>query len=493
VATLPMAELLAWHAARDPDRVAVVCGPGCMTRAELDAETNRAAREFADIGVRAGDFVTIALPNSIAFYSAAFGALKLGATPMPISHRLPRSERDALIELASPALVVGAEASDCAVVASVPPTWTPDTARDSGAFPTAPVAESWKAMTSGGSTGRPKIIVAKVRAEYDPLSPPLGMRVDGVQLVPGPLYHQGPFMFSMFGLFTGATIVLMPRFDAATALALIERHKVDWTYFVPTMTHRIWRLPPDERNRFDLGSLNVVFSTGAPWPAWLKQEWIRWLGPDRIAEAYGGTESQGGTFITGREALERPGSVGRPSGANRIRVLDETGADLPAGEVGEVYFMPPGGPGSTYRYVGAEAKARDGWETLGDLGYLDDDGYLYLVDRRTDLIVTGGANVYPAEVEAALDTYDGIRSSAVIALPDDDLGHRVHAIVDIADDAVLDVVALRRHLAELLAPYKLPREIEVVHQPLRDDAGKVRRSALREARLGPTNGEGGEP
>jgi bile acid-coenzyme A ligase len=338
-------------------------------------------------------------------------------------------------------------------------------------------------MTSGGSTGRPKIIVAKVRAEYDPLSPPLGMRVDGVQLVPGPLYHQGPFMFSMFGLFTGATIVLMPRFDARNALALIDRHRVDWTYFVPTMTHRIWQLPADVRDRFDLDSLRVVFSTGAPWPVWLKQEWLRWLGPDRIAEAYGGTESQGGTFITGREALERPGSVGRPSGANKVRILDESGVDVPPGEIGEVYFMPPGGPGSTYRYVGAEAKSRDGWETLGDLGYLDEDGYLYLVDRRTDLIVTGGANVYPAEVEAALDKFPGVRSSAVIGLPDDDLGQRVHAIVDITDDAVVDVDALRRHLAEHLALYKVPRSVEVVREPLRDDAGKVRRSALREARL----------
>src|SRR4030095_9172423 len=151
------------------------------------------------------------------------------------------------------------------------------------------IPESWKAMTSGGSTGRPKIIVARVPAEYDPMAPPLGMRIDGVQLVAGPLYHQGPFMFSMFGLFTGATIVLMPRFDAASALELIERHRVDWAYFVPTMTHRIWRLPQAERLRHDLSSLHIVFSTGAPWPVWLKEEWIHWLGPDRIFEAYGGT------------------------------------------------------------------------------------------------------------------------------------------------------------------------------------------------------------
>ena len=241
---IPMAETLDWHAKRDPDRLAVVCGDDSITRLGLEKASNQSARVFAGMGVKPGDLVTIALPNGVAFYVSAFGALKLGATPRPVSHRLPPREREAIIALAEPAIVVGVTPGGVHPSTDVAPDWRPVLSIDDSPLPPAPVADSWKAMTSGGSTGQPKIIVARVRAEYDPMSPPLGMRVDGVQLVAGPLYHQGPFMFSMFGLFTGATIVLMPRFFAPSALELIESHGVDWTYFVPTMTHRIWRLPP---------------------------------------------------------------------------------------------------------------------------------------------------------------------------------------------------------------------------------------------------------
>jgi bile acid-coenzyme A ligase len=235
----------------------------------------------------------------------------------------------------------------------------------------------------------------------------------------------------------------------------------------------------------------VLFSSGSPWPAWLKEEYVNWLGPDRLLEMYGGTEGNGSTVITGRESREHPGSVGKPLPGVGLRILDpDTGTDLPAGEVGEVYFLPPGGQGSTYRYVGAQAKARDGWETLGDLGYLDAGCYLYLVDRRTDLVVSGGANVYPAEVEAALERHPHVRSAAVVGLPDDDLGSSVHAIVDVGQappEHHPDHDSLRIHLREYLAPYKVPRTFEFVTHPLRDDAGKVRRSALREARITSTS------
>jgi bile acid-coenzyme A ligase len=274
----------------------------------------------------------------------------------------------------------------------------------------------------------------------------------------------------------------MERFDAEQALALIERDGIQWVAFVPTMLLRIWKLPPEARARHDLSSLVRVVSSGAPCPRWLMREVIHWLGPERVFEAYGGTERIGGTLISGREWLERPGSVGRPTGGRRIRILGDDGRELPPGEIGEVFMMPPGGRGSTYRYVGAEAKATgDGWETLGDLGYVDADGFLYLVDRRTDLIVTGGSNVYPAEVEAALEAHPCVQSCAVIGLPDDDLGQRVHAIVEARPPT--DAAALRAHLAEHLVRYKVPRSFEFVDAPLRDEAGKVRRSALRDARI----------
>jgi bile acid-coenzyme A ligase len=302
--------------------------------------------------------------------------------------------------------------------------------------------------------------------------------------VPGPLYHAGPFITAWQQLCCGGRVVVMPRFDALRALELIEAERVDWVLFVPTMMQRIWRLPEADRGRFDLTSLVTVMSSGAPSPEWLKRAWIDWLGPERIWEAYGGSERIGGTMISGSEWLAHPGSVGRPTADRKIRILDEGGRALPPGEIGLVYMMPPGGQGSTYRYIGATPDSTDdGWETLGDMGYVDEEGYLYLVDRKTDMIVTGGANVYPAEVEAAIDDHPAVRSSAVIGLPDEDLGQRVHAIVDAPSPPA--EAELRSHLARRIAGYKVPRSFEFVDQPLRDDAGKVRRSALRDQRITP--------
>jgi len=469
-----MGDLLAHWAVRSPGRIAVVCGAETVTFAELDERANRLAHRYRERGVGVDDLVTIALPNCVDFYAATFAAWKLGATPQPLPHRLPEPEKAALIELGRPVLVVD---RDTVAGADGPADPVP-----------AVVGQSFKAMASGGSTGRPKLIVARAPSEFDPEAPAVQMQQGDVQLVPGPLYHNGPFSFSTAGLFVGSTLVVMERFDAAAALRLIEEHRVTWVFFVPTMMHRIWNLP--DRERYDVSSIRQVFSTGAPWPVWLKEQWIGWLGPEKIREGYGGTESQGGTSITGAESLTHPGSVGLPQGGCSVRILDELGDDVPTGEVGEIYFMPAGGPGTTYRYLGAEARSHEGWETIGDLGYLDADGYLYLVDRRTDMVVSGGANVFPAEVEAAIDQYPGVRSCAVIGLPDDDLGQRVHAIVDRpdldlgSDAAVADAAeALRAYLRDRIAAYKVPRTVEFVDAPVRDDAGKVRRSALRDARL----------
>ncbi len=308
------------------------------------------------------------------------------------------------------------------------------------------------------------------------------MKADGRTLVPGPLYHAGPFITSWQALLCGGTIHVQTRFDPLECLECIARERIDWVLFVPTMMQRIWKLPESERTAFDLTCLDTIMCSGAPSPDWLKRAWIEWLGPDRIWEAYGGSERIGGTQISGKEWLEHPGSVGKPTEGRKVRILDPEGADAPTGEEGLVYFLPPGGVGSTYAYRGAVAKRTDdGWETFGDLGYLDEDGFLYLTDRETDMIVSAGANVYPAEVEAAIDAYETVRSSAVIGLPDDDLGQRVHAIVDAPEG--FEEEKLRAHLSALLARYKIPRSFERVAEPLRDDAGKLRRPALREARL----------
>ncbi len=473
---------LAWHAERDPERVAIVHEGERITRGELERRSNRLARDYAARGVRAGSLVTLGLPNGIEFFVACLATWKLGATPQPISSRLPALERRAILELARPALAVGVDPEDCPGRPTLAARFSPDPSLPDGPLPDV-VPSHVRCMTSGGSTGRPKLILELVPATADPERPENAMQRDGTVLVPGPLHHAGPFITAWQALLFGGKVVLLSRFDPLRCLELIEEHRVDWVLFVPTMMQRIWRLPEAERVRFDLSSLRRVMCTGAPSPAWLKRAWIGWLGPERIFEAYGGSERIAGTLISGTEWLAHPGSVGRPTGGRRIRILDEHRRECAPGEVGLVYMMPPGGRGTTYRYLGAEPTATaDGWETLGDLGSLDAEGYLFLVDRQSDMVLVGGANVYPAEVEAALDAHARVRSSAVVGLPDEDLGQRLHAIYEA--EAEIDAAELREHLAKHLAASKIPKSFERVAEPLRDDAGKVRRSTLRDARLG---------
>jgi bile acid-coenzyme A ligase len=469
-------------AAAQPDAVAFVCDGKELTRGELERDANRRAREFARRGVGPGDLVTLILPNGFAWLSSCLAVWKLGAVPNPLSARLPARERNAIIERANPRLVVGLDAGEVADRASVPATFVPDPALPAEALPDVTPPHE-RALASGGSTGQPKLILPRNPGAYDPAAPSAIFTARAAVLVPGPLYHAVPFSAAWQGLFGGAKAVLMPRFDASECLALIEAHRVDRVHFVPTMMQRIWKLPREERLARDVSSLEFVMTGSAPVPAWLMRAFIEWLGPDVMHEWFGPSERIGGTSITGREWLAHPGSVGRPSAGTRMRILDpETLADVPAGEMGEIFMLPPTGPGSTYRYVGATGRRTDdGWESVGDMGRFDADGYLYLGDRRSDMILSGGRNLYPAEIEAALDEHPAVRSSCVIGLPDDDLGNRVHALVDLVGDATDE--QLRAHVADRLVHYKVPRSFERVSEPLRDDAGKVRRSALREARL----------
>lgn len=477
----PVVATLAELAAAKPDRPALTDHERSVTRAQLERRTNRLARDLMQRGVVEGDLVTIGLPNSVAFFEAAIACWKLGATPQQVSSRLPRGELDAIIELASPRLVVGLEQAE---VPWLPVGHEPDPGLSDEPLPVV-VSPSWKAPTSGGSTGRPKLIVSTAKALTEGIVLPgllCGQQPDGVHLCTGPLYHNGPFVYASSALLLGNHVVVMPRFDAERTLQLVEEHRVDWLYTVPTMLQRIWKLPEDVRDRYDLSSLQKVFHVAAPCPPWLKEAWIRWLGPEKIVELYAGTEAQSATFLTGTEWLEHRGSVGRPV-AGEMKIVGPDGEDLPPGEQGEVYMRSTGGP--TYRYVGADAKTLPGgWESLGDMGWMDADGYLYLGDRSTDMILVGGSNVYPAEVEAVLDEHPAIASSCVIGLPDDDLGNVVHAIVQVAEGAHVTDEELASYLGERLVRYKVPRSFERVDKPLRDDAGKVRRSALRAERAG---------
>ncbi len=479
MAEMSMSRAISYLAAQDPQRPAVTHEGQTISRQELDLASNRLARAYAALGVKQDDLVTVALPNSIAAYVAYVAIWKLGATPQPISARLPFAERQAIVELANPALIVGVAAGVHGDRPSVPADFEPDPALSDAQLPDC-IARHWKAPTSGGSTGTPKIIVSHTPSVIDPEAETgFGQAPNGVQLVPGPLYHNAPFMFSCRGLLTGNHLVVMTRFDAEEALRLIQAYQVTWMLMVPTMMHRIWQLGERVRNQYDLTSIRGMLHLAAPCPIWLKQAWIEWLGGERIWELYAGTESQGVTIIRGDEWLLHQGSVGKPAPGS-MRILDDNGNECPPGVIGEVYMKPRQ---STYHYIGANAKrTADGWETLGDMGKVDEDGYLYLADRQTDMILCGGANVYPAEVEAVLDAFPGVRSSCVIGLPDADMGNRVHAIIDSAG-AALDMQALQAWLDDHLARYKHPRSYELVDMPLRDDAGKVRRGALRAERL----------
>jgi bile acid-coenzyme A ligase len=471
----PMGGLLSERAARHPAAPAVTLNGSTLTYGELDKQANRLARAYAALGVRQGDLVSIGLPNGFECVIAAWATWKLGATPQPISAALPARERDAIVELADAKLLVGV-AEGHPSRASVPANFVPDASLSDEPLPDA-VAPSWKAMTSGGSTGRPKLIVAGSTSEVDPdMGQVLQIQEGGVVCSPGPMFHNTTFMACHMGLMMGNHVILLERFSPLETLEAIEDHKIDVLLLVPTMMLRILRQLEEGRS-FDLSSLRCVWHMAAPCPAWLKEAWINLVGGDRIWELYTGTEFIAVTTVNGTDWLTRPGTVGRPI-VGDIVILGPDGEVLPAGEVGDVYMRGPAEAPPSFRYIGATATTRGEWTTLGDIGWMDADGYVYLSDRRTDLILTGGANIYPAEIEAVLMEHPEVLSAVAVGLPDPDLGQRVHAVVQTS--APVEEEQLRGFVAERLVRYKQPRSYRFVTESLRDDAGKVRRAAIRD-------------
>ncbi|HEX9257905.1 MAG TPA: AMP-binding protein, partial [Acidimicrobiales bacterium] len=309
---ISFARRLADLAAADPDRVAITCADRAITRGGLEEAADALARDLMSRGVVTGSMVTIALPNSIDWFVAYSACWKLGAIPQPVSARLPHRELAAIVELADPPVVLGVESGTFAGRVCLPMGYEPPPV-PVGAEPLPDaVSPAWKAPTSGGSTGRPKLIVSGDPALVDvSAGPPLLMREGGCLVMPGPLYHNGPAVWSCQALLWGNHIVLLPRFDAEATLAAIAEHQADVVYMVPTMMKRIWRLPEEVRESYDMSSLRIVWHLAEPCPEWLKQVWIDWLGADRIVELYAGTEGQAATIITGPEWLAHRGSVGR--------------------------------------------------------------------------------------------------------------------------------------------------------------------------------------
>jgi bile acid-coenzyme A ligase len=478
---LPIGAQISALADLAPGEPAVSCDGVTLTRRELDLSTNRLARAYAERGVGVGDYVTMVLPNSIELIQAAVACWKLGAVPQPLSARLPDAELQALLELRPPALLVGRVHPE---IPSLPAGFTPDPWLPDTALPEA-VSPVWKAMGSGGSTGRPKLIESGGDSRVPAaIGYPLGAQPGDTTLVPVPLSHNTGFTTATIALLMRHHLVVMSRFDPHGFLRLISDHRVTFLTTVPTIMQRSLPVYQADPGAYDMSSIRRFWHLGAPCPPAIKQAWIDLLGPEKVWELYGGTELQALTFISGDQWLTHRGSVGVVV-SGEMKVLDDDGNLCPPGVVGEVYMRPGPGSAPTYRYVGAAAKSRDGWDSLGDLGHFDTDGFLYLSDRRVDMFTVGGRNVYPAEIENALSAHPDVLSCLVVGVPDPnagDLGQVPYALVHAAEGSALDAAGVQEFLRERIAGYKVPPTpnfIEFVDAPLRDDAGKARRSAVR--------------
>jgi bile acid-coenzyme A ligase len=467
---------------RHPDRVAIVVAAGpsesSLTWRELEDRAVAAARLLQAHGTIAGRLVVVALENGLEHFLFSLGAWKLGAGVLPLNPAMPPPERRRLLDLAEPAAVVAPTGwrSDRTLAAEA--VWGAESA---GAPLGDPIPDPGKAIASGGSTGAPKLIVIPGPWVYPvdriAAGEVTGLRAGMVQLVTGPLYHNSPFGNAYTGLFYGNQLVVMTHFDAGRAVDLIERHRVSYMATVPTVMKRMVDLPGIDPAH--LGSISAVLHTAAPCPASVKMAFIELVGAEHVFEVFGGSEGNGVTAIRGDEWLRHRGSVGRPWNCV-LRILDAEGHEVPAGTVGEIFM---GSGGEMFRYLG-QAQARttpDGLVSLGDLGWVDEEGYLYLADRGEDLIISGGANVYPAEVEAVLIEHPSVADVAVLGVPDSEWGQRVHAVVQLKPGVrLIDADALRAWCRDRLAPYKVPKTVDFVEGLPRNEAGKLRRAALLE-------------
>jgi bile acid-coenzyme A ligase len=453
-------------------------GPA-LTWPELDRRSDELAGALAARGLGLGDRLGLGLRNSPQFVLCVFAAWKLGAVPVPVRWDIPDWELARLRKVIEPRVHLSAD--DLPWIDATAGLGVPD-------LPDV-LSPYVNGICSSGSTGMPKVILSARPAFHDaafarpfmenwaPVARPQTI------LVLAPMYHANGFT-TLFNLLGGDRLVVMESFDAALVVETIERHRISTFTATPTMLQRIADLPGIADR--DLSSLQWILQGAAPMPPSLVHRWVRLIGAERIVMAYGMSEGLGITALRGDEWLAHQGSVGRGMRATELRILDSQGEQVPTGEIGEIYLRSPVYAG--YRYLGGAPPMQgtdDGFQTAGDVGFLDDEGYLYLLDRRVDIIITGGANVFPAEVEAALIDHPGIADVVVIGLRDPEWGRRVHAVIEPADHGVPptseEVVAYAK---SRLAPYKVPKTIEIVAAIPRSAATKVNRGSLIEARGG---------
>ncbi len=504
------------HALRTPDRPAIIMGASGerQTFAELDESSRRLAQLFWSEGLRPGDHVAILMENHIRYIEVFWAAFRSGLYLTAVNRYLTPSEAGYIIDdCDAQVLIMSAYKSDLAsavvpltpkvrrrlmVDGTVPEYEDYDEAV--AAFPAEKLAEEPLGRTmlySSGSTGRPKGVwrplTGRTVQEGKPALVPVyetlyGMGPETVYLSPAPIYHSAPLLFSTDSMALGATVVMMEKFDAEQALALIEKHRVTHAQFVATMFSRMLKLPAEVREKYDLSSLEYVITGAAPCSVEIKQAMIDWLGPI-VHEYYAGTEDTGATVITSEEFLKHPGSVGQAALESTIHICGPDGEELPAGEVGRIYFE-TNEVVAGFQYYGEPDKTaaahhpdHPNWTALGDLGRLDDEGYLYLADRESFMIIAGGVNIYPQEIENAMVLHPEVQDVAVFGVPNEDLGEEVKAVVQLVDpsrDHAEMTAELLRHCAEHLARFKIPRSIDFLQEFPRSPTGKLYKAPLRD-------------
>ena len=496
-----------FHAQTWPDRPAVIMtGSGeVMTYRELDAMSNRFAHLLRSRGLKIGDTVALCFENHPVFFALCWGAQRAGLVYVAISSRLAPPEVAYIAQDSGAGLLVGsgslaalldqvATLTTCIPQLRLDGQGEHDLAAALAAMPTTPIADERAGcdmLYSSGTTGKPKGV--RMPLPEEPAigdSPSLvkltigvfGFSSDTVYLSPAPLYHAAPLRWSMGVQRLGGTVICMEKFDPEKALEAIERYKITASQWVPTHFVRLLKLPEEIRRRYDVSTLSAAVHAAAPCPVPVKKAMIEWWGPI-LLEYYAGTEGNGFTYISSAEWLGRPGSVGLAL-VGTIRICDEHGNEVPRGTEGQVFFE----GGGQFRYHNDPAKTQDatnqnGWTSLGDIGKLDDDGYLFLTDRKSFMIISGGVNIYPQEIENLLITHPKVADVAVIGAPDADMGERVVAVVQPADMADAGP-ALAEELAAWLAPQlsrvKHPRQIDFRAELPREPTGKLFKRLLRD-------------
>ncbi|MGO8862138.1 MAG: acyl-CoA synthetase [Acidimicrobiales bacterium] len=478
-----------------------------VTYAQLEERSVRFARALRALGVRVGDHIAILMENNRPYLEVAWAAQRSGLFYTAINTHLRAGEvRYILNDCGAVAVVASESMADVVAgldlshidirVSAVGDLSGFDRYRDllasTTADPLSDECEGREMLYSSGTTGRPKGVRKELPGTPlgDPTSAPVqiaqglyahGGATDVVYLSPAPLYHGAPLVSSMSIHRLGGTVVVMERFDPSECLRLIERYGVTQAQFVPTMFVRMLRLPKEERERYDLSSLRYVVHAAAPCPVEVKRQMIDWWGPI-IHEYYSGTEDIGNTYISPEEWLAHPGSVGRPT--SECHIVGEGGEELAPGQAGIVFFA----GGRPFEYHNDPEKTASvtnerGWRTLGDVGYLDEDGYLYLTDRQAHMIISGGVNIYPQEAENLLAGHPAVADVAVIGVPDPEMGEAVKAVVTLTDPNAASPELAAELLAFCragLATYKCPRSIDFVDELPRDDNGKLYKRLLRE-------------